>query len=51
MRTFAAHYRQSFDAAGVHPDDLKQLSDLFRNSPSRERAILRQHYPFGMFRR
>lgn len=23
-----AHYRRSFDAAGVHPDDLKDLSDL-----------------------
>ena len=22
------HYRQTFDAKGVHPDDLKQLSDL-----------------------
>ena len=22
------HYRQAFDAKGVHPDDLQQLSDL-----------------------
>ena len=22
------HYKKSFDAAGVHPDDLKELSDL-----------------------
>ena len=22
------HYKKSFDAAGAHPDDLKQLSDL-----------------------
>ncbi|HEU0196801.1 MAG TPA: hypothetical protein VFQ88_06245, partial [Nevskiaceae bacterium] len=22
------HYRQAFDQRGVHPDDLKQLSDL-----------------------
>ncbi len=22
------HYRAKYDAAGVHPDDLKQLSDL-----------------------
>ena len=22
------HYRNKYDAAGVHPDDLKQLSDL-----------------------
>ena len=24
------HYRQKFDAAGVHPDDLKELADLAR---------------------
>ena len=23
-----AHYRRAFDEAGVHPDDLRQLSDL-----------------------
>ncbi|MFN4272473.1 MAG: phenylacetate--CoA ligase PaaK [Aliihoeflea sp.] len=43
-----AHYRQSFDAAGVHPDDLKQLSDLSR-FPFTAKGDLRQHYPFGMF--
>ena len=42
------HYRQSFDAAGVHPDDLKQLSDLSR-FPFTAKGDLRQHYPFGMF--
>ena len=25
-----AHYRRAFDAAGVHPDDLKSLADLAR---------------------
>ncbi len=32
-----AHYKASFDAAGVHPDDLKQLSDSrsFRSHRSR----------------
>ena len=25
------HYRAAFDAAGVHPDDLKSLSDLARS--------------------
>jgi len=43
-----AHYRQSFDAAGVHPDDLKQLSDLSK-FPFTGKGDLRQHYPFGMF--
>ncbi|MCG6115476.1 MAG: phenylacetate--CoA ligase [Mesorhizobium sp.] len=42
------HYRQSFDAAGVHPDDLKQLSDLSK-FPFTAKGDLRQHYPFGMF--
>ena len=30
------HYRRTFDAAGVHPDDLKSLADLakFRSRPS-----------------
>jgi phenylacetate-CoA ligase len=43
-----AHYRQTFDAAGVHPDDLKELSDLAR-FPFTTKQDLRQHYPFGMF--
>ncbi len=42
------HYRRSFDAAGVHPYDLKQLSDLAR-FPYTGKADLRQNYPFGMF--
>jgi phenylacetate-CoA ligase len=41
-------YRQSFDAAGVHPDDLKALSDLAR-FPFTVKADLRDNYPFGMF--
>jgi phenylacetate-CoA ligase len=41
-------YRQSFDAAGVHPDDLKSLSDLAR-FPFTVKADLRDNYPFGMF--
>ncbi len=43
-----AHYRQAFDAAGVHPDDLKQLSDL-RKFPFTTKHDLRANYPFGMF--
>jgi len=42
------HYRQAFDAAGVHPDDLKQLSDLAR-FPFTTKQDLRANYPFGMF--
>ncbi|NNE53456.1 MAG: phenylacetate--CoA ligase [Sulfitobacter sp.] len=41
-------YRQSFDAAGVHPDDLKDLSDLAR-FPFTVKTDLRDNYPFGMF--
>lgn len=42
------HYRKSFEAAGVHPDDLKQLSDLSK-FPFTVKTDLRDNYPFGMF--
>ena len=42
------HYRQAFDAAGVHPDDLTELADL-RRFPFTTKADLRNNYPFGMF--
>ena len=42
------HYRQKFDAAGVHPGDLKELSDLAK-FPFTTKDDLRQNYPFGMF--
>ncbi|MGR3526266.1 MAG: phenylacetate--CoA ligase PaaK [Paracoccaceae bacterium] len=42
------HYRASFDAAGVHPDDLTSLSDLAK-FPFTTKADLRSNYPFGMF--
>jgi phenylacetate-CoA ligase len=42
------HYKQAFDAKGVHPDDLKQLSDLAK-FPFTVKKHLRDHYPFGMF--
>jgi phenylacetate-CoA ligase len=41
-------YRRSFDAAGVHPDDVRQLSDLSR-LPFTTKQDLRDNYPFGMF--
>jgi phenylacetate-CoA ligase len=42
------HYRKAFDAAGVHPYDLNQLSDLAR-FPFTVKSDLRDNYPFGMF--
>jgi phenylacetate-CoA ligase len=42
------HYRASFDAAGVHPDDLKSLSDLAK-FPFSDKTTLRDNYPFGLF--
>ena len=42
------HYRRAFDAAGVHPEDLKQLSDLAR-FPTTSKTDLRDNYPFGLF--
>ncbi|MFD1893128.1 phenylacetate--CoA ligase [Ottowia beijingensis] len=41
-------YKAKFDAAGVHPDDLKQLSDLAK-FPFTTKKDLRDSYPFGMF--
>ena len=41
-------YRRSFDAAGVHPTDLRTLSDLAR-FPFTTKADLREAYPFGFF--
>ncbi|SMX29626.1 Phenylacetate-coenzyme A ligase [Pelagimonas phthalicica] len=42
------HYRASFDAAGVHPDDLQSLEDLAK-FPFTVKGDLRANYPFGMF--
>ena len=46
--TNVPHYKQSFDAAGVHPDDLKSLADLAR-FPFTLKTDLRSNYPFGLF--
>ena len=43
-----AFYKQSFDAAGVHPDNLTSLSDLAK-FPFTVKQNLRDNYPFGMF--
>ncbi|MBO1079233.1 phenylacetate--CoA ligase [Roseomonas sp. 573] len=42
-----AHYRRSFDAAGVHPDDFKVLEDIAK-FPFTTKADLRDNYPFGL---
>ncbi|MCC2973199.1 phenylacetate--CoA ligase PaaK [Massilia sp. IC2-476] len=42
------HYRAAFDAAGVHPEDLKSLSDLAK-FPFTDKKTLRDNYPFGLF--
>jgi phenylacetate-CoA ligase len=42
------HYAGAFDAAGVHPDDLRELADL-AHFPFTTKADLRDNYPFGMF--
>jgi phenylacetate-CoA ligase len=41
-------YRRKFDEAGVHPADLKSLSDLAR-FPFTNKQDLRDNYPFGLF--
>lgn len=41
-------YKESFDKAGVHPDDCRSLSDLSR-FPFTTKADLRENYPYGMF--
>ena len=40
--------RARFDAAGVHPDDLRSLDDLAR-FPFTTKQDLREHYPYGLF--
>ncbi|WP_426165043.1 phenylacetate--CoA ligase PaaK [Pseudoduganella sp. R-34] len=42
------HYRKAFDEKGVHPNDLKSLSDLAR-FPFTDKKTLRDNYPFGLF--
>ncbi len=42
------HYRKKYDAAGVHPDDLKTLADLAK-FPFTTKLDLRDTYPYGMF--
>lgn len=41
-------YRRKFDAAGVHPDDFHELSDLSK-FPCTTKQDLRDNYPFDTF--
>ena len=41
-------YRALFDEHGVHPGDLRDLDDLAA-FPFTDKAMLRAHYPYGMF--
>ncbi len=41
-------YRDSFDAAGLHPEDFKSLSDL-SSLPFTNKKDFRDNYPFGLF--
>jgi phenylacetate-CoA ligase len=43
-----ANYKRKFDAARVHPHDLRSLADLAR-FPFTTKADLRDAYPFGFF--
>ncbi|GAA3247441.1 phenylacetate--CoA ligase [Pseudonocardia petroleophila] len=42
------HYRRSFDAAGVRPEDCRELADIAA-FPMTTKADLRDNYPYGMF--
>jgi phenylacetate-CoA ligase len=42
------HYKKSFNARGVHPNDLKRIEDLSK-FPFMMKGDLRDNYPFGMF--
>jgi len=42
------HYRAAFDAAGLHPSDVRTMEDL-RRVPFTTKEDLRRGYPYGMF--
>jgi phenylacetate-CoA ligase len=42
------HYKAAFDAAGIHPEDLRTLADLAK-FPFTDKKTLRDNYPFGLF--
>ncbi|MGV9319038.1 phenylacetate--CoA ligase PaaK [Streptomyces sp. NPDC003660] len=46
--THVPFYRESFDKAGVRPEDCRSLADL-AHFPFTTKADLRANYPYGMF--
>ncbi|HCB07732.1 MAG TPA: phenylacetate--CoA ligase, partial [Nocardioides bacterium] len=42
------HYREAWDAAGVHPDDVREVTDLAK-LPFTTKHDLRDNYPYDMF--
>lgn len=42
------HYKESFDKAGIKPEDVKSLADLSR-LPFTVKQDMRNNYPFGLF--
>ena len=42
------HYKAKFDAEGVHPDDIRTLTDVSK-LPFTTKKDLRDTYPFGLF--
>lgn len=42
------HYKNSFDAAGVHPNDFKELKDLAK-FPFMTKKDFRDNYPYNLF--
>ncbi len=42
------HYRRTFDACGVTPDDIRSLDDI-RRLPFTEKQDMRDNYPYGLF--
>jgi phenylacetate-CoA ligase len=42
------HYKAKFEAARVHPDDIRTLADISR-LPFTTKKDLRDTYPFGLF--
>ncbi len=46
--TNVAHHRRALDEAGVHPEDIRDLSDL-AGLPFTTKDDLRASYPYGMF--
>jgi phenylacetate-CoA ligase len=42
------YYKASFDEAGIHPENIKSIEDLYK-LPFTKKLALRDNYPFGLF--